>query len=56
MSELVIGGRIKTIQTTVLLKSARILRRVLVARGNMLSVRLLRKLSLRAGVKNPKVK
>ena len=40
LRELEIRGRIKAIQTMVLLKSARILRRVLMAGGNLLSLKL----------------
>ena len=40
LEELKIGGRIESIQTTALLRSARILRRVLETWGNLLSIRL----------------
>ena len=40
LEELEIGGRIETIQTTVLLRSARILRKVLETCEDMLSLKL----------------
>ena len=41
MEDLEIRGRVKTIQITTLLRSARILRRVLETRGDVLSLKLL---------------
>ena len=41
LEELEIGGRIETIQITALLRSARILRRVLETWGDLLSLKLL---------------
>ena len=38
--ELEVGGRVQTIQTTALLRTARILRRVLETCGNLLSLKL----------------
>ena len=35
-----VGGRVETIQTTALLRTARILRRVLETRGDLLSLKL----------------
>ena len=40
LKDLEIRGRVETIQTTALLRSARILRRVLETRGDLLSLRL----------------
>ena len=40
LDDLEVGGRVETIQTTALLKTARILRRVLETRGDLLSFKL----------------
>ena len=40
LEDLEVGGREETIQTTVLLRTARTLRRVLEARGDLLSLKL----------------
>ncbi len=40
LEDLEVGGRVETIQTTALLKTARILRRVLETRGDLLSLNL----------------
>ena len=40
LEDLVVGGRVETIQTTALLRTVRILRRVLETWGGMLSLRL----------------
>ena len=40
LEDLEVGGRVKTIQTTALLRTARILRKVLETWGNLLSLRL----------------
>ena len=40
LEDLAVGGRVETIQTTGLLKTARILRRVLEAWGDLLSLKL----------------
>ena len=40
LEDLEIGGRVETIQTTALLRRARILRRVLETRGDLLSLKL----------------
>ena len=40
LEDLDVGGRVETIQTTALLKTARILRRVLETRGDLLSLNL----------------
>ena len=40
LEDLKVGGRVETIQTTALLKTARILRRVLETRGDLLSLKL----------------
>ena len=40
MEDLEVGGRVETIQTRALLKTARILRRVLESWGNLLSLKL----------------
>ena len=40
MEDLEVGGRVETIQTTALLRTARILKRVLETRGDLLSLRL----------------
>ena len=50
--DLEVGGRVETIQTTALLKTARILRRVLETWGDLLSLNLLWKPSDYADVKN----
>ena len=44
LEDLEIRGWLETIQMTVLLKSARILRRILKTRGDLLSLRLQRKI------------
>ena len=43
LEDLEVGGRVKTIQTTALLRTARILRRVLKTWGDLLSFKLQRK-------------
>ena len=43
LENLEVGGRVETIQTTALLKTARILRRVLETWGDLLSLKLQRK-------------
>ena len=43
MDDLEVGGRVETIQTTILLRTARILRRVLETWGDLLSLKLLGK-------------
>ena len=40
LEDLEVGGRVETIQTTALLRTARILRRVLETGGDLLSLRL----------------
>ena len=40
LEDLEVGGRVKTIQTTALLKTVRILRRVRETRGDLLSLNL----------------
>ena len=40
LEDLEVGGRVETIQTTALLRTARILRRVLESWGDMLSLKL----------------
>ena len=40
LEDLEVGGRVETIQTTALLKTARILRRVLETWGDLLSLKL----------------
>ena len=40
LEDLEVGGRVETIQTTALLKTARILRRVLETEGDLLSLKL----------------
>ena len=40
LEDLEVGGRVETIQTTTLLKTARILRRVLETGGDLLSLKL----------------
>ena len=40
LEDLEVGGQVETIQTTVLLRTARILRRDLETRGDLLSLRL----------------
>ena len=44
MEDLKVGGRVETIQTTALLRTARILRRVLETWGALLSLKLLWKI------------
>ena len=52
LEDLEVGGRVETIQTTALLKTARILRRVLEIWGDLLSLNLQWKPSPYADVKN----
>ena len=52
LEDLEYGGRVMTIQTTALLKTARILRRVPETWGDLLSLRLQWKPSANADVKN----
>ena len=52
LEDLEFGGRVKTIQTTALLKTARILRRVLEIWGDLLSLNLQWKPSAYADMKN----
>ena len=53
LEDLEVGGRVETIQTTALLKTARILRRVLETWGDLLSLNLQRKtISLRWVINN----
>ena len=52
LENLEVGGRVETIQTTALLKTARILRRVLETWGDLLSLNLPWKPSAYADVKN----
>ena len=52
LEDVEVGGRVETIQTTALLKTARILRRVLETWGDLLSLNLQWKLSTYADVKN----
>ena len=52
LEDLEVGGRGETIQTTALLKTARILRRVLETWGDLLSLNLQWKPSAYADVKN----
>ena len=52
LEDLEVGGRVETIQTTVLLKTARILRRVLETWGDLLSLNIQWKPSAYADVKN----
>ena len=40
LEDLEVGGRVETIQTTASLRTARILRRILETRGDLLSLRL----------------
>ena len=40
LEDLEVGGQVETIQTTALLKTARILRRVLETKGDLLSLKL----------------
>ena len=54
LEDLEVGGRVETIKTIVLLKTASILRRVLEAWGDLLSLKLLWKPSADAEVKNSK--
>ena len=49
-----VGGREETIQTTVLLRTARILRKVFETWGDLLSLKLQWKLSANADLKNSK--
>ena len=50
LKDLEVGGRVETIQTTALLRMARILRRVLESWGHLMSLKLQRKTN--ADVKN----
>ena len=52
LEDLEVGGRVETIQTTELLKTDRILRRVLETWGDLLSLNLQWKASAYADVKN----
>ena len=52
LEDLEVGGRVETIQTTALLKTARILRRVQETSGDLLSLNLQGKPSAYADVKN----
>ena len=52
LEDLEVGGRVETIQTTALLKTARILRRVLETWGDLLSLNLQWKPSANTDVKN----
>ena len=54
LEDLEIGGRVETIQTTALLKTARILRRVLETWEDLLSLKLQSKPSTNVDVKNSK--
>ena len=54
MEDLEIGGRIKTIQTTGLMRTVRILRPVPENEGDLLSLKLQRKPSGNTDVKNSK--
>ena len=51
LEDLEVGGRVKTIQTTAVLRTARILRRVLETWGDLLSLKLKWKPSANADVK-----
>ena len=52
LKDLEVGGRIETLQTTALLRMARILRRVLETWGDLLSLKLQWKTSPNTDVKN----
>ena len=52
IEDLEVGGRVETIQTTILLRAARILRRVLETWGHLLSLKLHEKPSANADGKN----
>ena len=52
LEDLEVGGRVETIQMTALLRTARILRRVLETSGDLLSLRLHENSSANADVKN----
>ena len=54
LEELGVGGRVETIQTTALLRTARILRRVLETCGDLLSLKLSEKPSANTDLKNSK--
>ena len=54
LEDLEIGGRTETIQTTALLRTTRILRRVLETWGDLLSLKLQWKTSVNTDVKNSK--
>ena len=54
LEDLEVGGRVETIQTTALLKTARIQRRVLETWGDLLPLKLQWKPSANADVKNSK--
>ena len=56
LEDLEIGGRVETIQTTALLRTVRILRRVLETWGNLLSLNSSEKPSANTDVKNSKGK
>ena len=53
LEDLKVREREETIQSTALLRSTRILRRVLDTRGDLLSLRFLKKTLSNAGVKDP---
>ena len=55
LEDLEIGGRVETIQTTALLRTARIPRRVLETWGDLLSLKLRVKPSINADGKNSKI-
>ena len=55
LKDVKVGGRVETIQTTVLLRTARILRRVLGTWGVLLSLSSSQKPSVNANVKNSNV-
>ena len=54
LEDLEVGGRVETIQTTALLRTARILRRVLETWGDLLSLKLQWKPLANTDVKNSK--
>ena len=54
LEDLEVGGRVETVQTTTLLRMARILRRILETWGDLLSLKLHWKPSVNADVKNSK--
>ena len=51
LEDLEVGGRVETIQTTALLKTARVLRRILETYGDLLSLNLLERPSAYADMK-----